>query len=357
MGTRSFCPFGVLMRRCQFEQAQRVDDLRSAVQRERAALEQLEGMISSERKLLSSCNSRYAVSPVLSQQVREEESELELLWERERESLLTYTRTPLPGPRGNEVSDLFHISEEDRKQRAVEKRAAFLAAVPRPAPLQSTIAPAVVWQVTEAQHPEHATDSARGDELINSRHMYAHPSILQVSEARLQCDRLTAGSAPIGVNVPAVARGSMSEIERKLRAQAKRAAFMGSGGGVQGQGYGGATSAASLLPSAVHIPGLKMSSPSALFHSFTLPQSPLIGRNPPPRVLPDIAAASSRPCLAISDRHTWVGLQNIKIDIPSWVSLNPRVGVINFEIHRCESGCQLGVGNKNSLLTTGAQSV
>jgi len=305
MGTRSFCPSGVLMRQCQFEQVQRVDDLRSAVQRERAALEQLEGMISSERKLLSSCNYRRSVSPVLSQQVREEESELELLWERERESLLTYSSTSSPGPRGNEVSDLFHISEEDRKQRALEKRAAFLAAVPRPAPLQSTIAPAVVWQVTEAQHPEHATDSARGDKRINGRHMYAHSCILS-PEARLQCDRLTAGSAPVGVNVPAVARGSMSENERKLRAQAKRAAFMGSGGGVQGQGYGGATSAASLLPSAVHIPGLKMSSPSALFNSFTLPQSPLIGRNPPPCVPPDIAAASSRPFLAIC--HTWVGL-------------------------------------------------
>ena len=113
---------------CVGQQAQRVDELRLAVERERAALEQLGGMIFSERKLLSESNSRSrSESPQVA--APEELMEREREGERQhgRDAILTSSMSFAPA-HGGDVLRTDEPSEEDRKRRAAQKRAAFLAA-------------------------------------------------------------------------------------------------------------------------------------------------------------------------------------------------------------------------------------
>ncbi len=203
--------------------------MRCAVERERAALEWLEEMICSERKLLNSCGSRSSVSPVSVLTVQEEEQEqgreMEVILR--SESLWSgHTGTIKEKSWGTgAVSELPRPSEEERKRRAAEKRAAFLASA------ASLRLPTQISQITA--HP------ARGGGLVRQ----GHPTIasdvrLPEATSSIRSDLFTVGADLNGLNVNGLnisacvdREDKRSEQERKQRAQEKRSAFMDMKGG------------------------------------------------------------------------------------------------------------------------------
>ena len=137
----------------QYYGAVDVDDLRSAVARERAALEQLEGKICSERKILASRSVSPALSPGAQQYLAQFQSDLgekESASRIDDENDVRMRQFVVEGCGSGAreanrvvVSATVHKSEEDKKRRAERKRAEFLAeADGASSPSSSALAPA-----------------------------------------------------------------------------------------------------------------------------------------------------------------------------------------------------------------------
>lgn len=255
-------------------QVQLVDDLRSAVERERAALEWLEGMISSERKLLNSCGSRTSGSPVSTLQVHGDELE-------------------------SEMSYPHHMPEEERRRRAAEKRAAFLTSVsgvqiPQNAPDPALLPPSVhASSVLSTFGDAHATADVAPSvcyDLFTVRVAAPGPST----------------SAPVNVE-------NVSEQERKRRAEERRAAFLGTNvavGIAEDTGLGGQGNDVEVAQGKrenARVPTLSVQSPSIKMHSPSRSHGPSIAhvslRTP------------SQHSPFIGGRHE-VGSQNVVLSLP-----------------------------------------
>jgi hypothetical protein len=215
---------------CSCFQVQRVDDLRVAVERERAALEQLQGMISSERKLLGEGARRSASplpyptahmdevqhdSPSGSEQERASDAAMRssgALWPVWGGYVVEVQAASRPEPLHGSKPVLGW--EDERKRRAAEKRAAFLAsAVGAPADIT-----AAAGRITPSHCGGVCVDSTE------DRQRETRPNVCH--------DLFTAGSAGDRGCMPlfATCEGTATE-ERRIRAQQRRAAFLSNLGG------------------------------------------------------------------------------------------------------------------------------
>jgi hypothetical protein len=196
------------------------------VERERVALEQLQGMISSERKLLGE-GSRRSASPLPYPTAHIQEVQHQLLWESERQRVMeaTMRSSAAPWPAGLDVTGASRPGplhgtrqlgwEDEKRKRAAEKRAAFL-----------TSAADVPAHFTPASHSGGircvGTPQANMRDSIETKPCVSHKLF-------------TAGG---GMPPIATGEGTVSET-RQRRAEQKRAAFLSAMDGNQALAYGG----------------------------------------------------------------------------------------------------------------------
>jgi hypothetical protein len=203
-------------------QVHRVDDLRVAVELERVALEQLQGMISSERKLLGE-GSRCSASPLPYPTAHIHEVQHQLLWESERQRVMeaTMRSSAAPWPAGLDVTGASRPGplhgtrqgwEDEKRRRAAEKRAAFL-----------TSAAGMPADCTAASH-------SGGIRCVGTRERDSLETKPCVSHKLF-----TAGG---GMPPIVTGQGTVSET-RQRRAEQKRAAFLSAMDGNQALAHGG----------------------------------------------------------------------------------------------------------------------
>ena len=207
-------------------QVHRVDDLRVAVERERAALEQLQGMISSERKLLCE-GSRRSASPLPYPTAHIHEAQHQLLWESERQRVMEATNRSSAAlwPAGLDVTGASRPGplhgttqgwEDEKRRRAAEKRAAFLtsaAGVPADCTAASHSGGIRCVGTPQAQHQR---------DSIETKPSVSHKLV-------------TAGG---GMPPITTGEGTVSET-RQRSAEQKRAAFLSAMDGNQALAHGG----------------------------------------------------------------------------------------------------------------------
>jgi hypothetical protein len=238
-------------------------------------------MISSERRLLNSCGSRSLGSPVSTLRVHGDELESKMLLDRdttrEREVMLSSSRSRSPAFGEPEVADpnrpvslaRGQISEDERKRRADEKRAAFLTSM------------------SGVQAPQHAPDSASRPSSVHTRSTLeaARETAADVAPSSVRNDLFTVRSTAPGLSTSALVNVEhVSEHERKRRAEARRAAFLGTsvvvgiaedrGMGGKGNNMGGVPqdeSEESRVPCVlVQSPAIRMYSPSRSLGASTI---------------------------------------------------------------------------------------